>query len=101
MIVISIEPTNRYFLLRSAQFSIDVAVLSTVVGFDPEAAIGPELSLGAEAMGVCRMAINRAARMGPIDGIWRSRLLARCLALSVNKSRRTSRRKQRSASNCW
>ena len=50
VIVVSIEPTNRYLLLRSSQLSIDVAVFCTVVRFNAEAAVGPQLSLGAEAM---------------------------------------------------
>src|SRR5437660_7047323 len=50
VIVVTIEPTNRYLLLRSSQLSIDEAVFCTVVGFDAEAAVGPQLSLSAEPM---------------------------------------------------
>jgi len=42
--------------------------------------------------GVCRIAINRAARIGPIAGICRSNLVARCFRLSAKSSRRTARR---------
>jgi hypothetical protein len=41
-----------------------------------QATVGPELSLGPEAIGVCIRAINKAARMGPIEGIYRSHLMA-------------------------
>src|SRR5215831_3822820 len=39
--------------------------------------------------GVCIRAINSAARIGPIPGIWRSRFHALCFLLSTNRSRRT------------
>jgi hypothetical protein len=52
--------------------------------------------------GVCRMPINiAAARSGPIEGIWQSSFQALCFLLSANNSRRTSCRKDLSASSCW
>ena len=50
MIVVSIEATHLLRLLRMFQLSVHEAVLCTVTGLDAEATLGPQLSLGAEAM---------------------------------------------------
>jgi hypothetical protein len=51
--------------------------------------------------GVWISAVNRAARIGPIEGIWQSSLVALCFLLSASRSRRTSWRNDLRASSCW
>ncbi len=51
MIVILIETTKLLWFLGTLQLSGHVAVLRTVVRLDRQTAVGPQLPLGAEAMG--------------------------------------------------
>src|ERR1019366_6053881 len=48
MIVIAVEPAQRYLLLGWLQLPIDIAVIGTAVRLDPQTAEGPQLSLGTE-----------------------------------------------------
>jgi hypothetical protein len=71
MVVIPIQTTNLLRVFRTLHLSTNKAVLSTVARLSPQPAVGPELSLAAERYGVCISAIKRAARIGPMRGIWR------------------------------
>jgi hypothetical protein len=88
-------------LLGSLKLPFDMTVIRTAVGLNAQTAAGPQLSLGAEAVRSLQDAQQHGARIGPIDGIWRSRFHAWCFLLSSSSSRRTSRRKDLSASSCW
>ena len=46
-------------------------------------------------------AINNAARIGPIEGVWRSSLLALCFLLLVNRSGLTAWRNALRVSSRW
>jgi hypothetical protein len=63
-------------VMRSLQFPSDIAVLAAVVGLQRETTVSPQLALGTERCGVCSCATSKAARIGPIEGIWRSNFTA-------------------------
>jgi len=48
MIVIPIQTTNLLWFFRPLQLSANKAVLRTVARLDPQPAVGPQLSFGAE-----------------------------------------------------
>ena len=48
VIVIAVEPAQRYLLLRGLQLPIDTTVIGAAVRLDSKAAVGPQLPLGAE-----------------------------------------------------
>jgi hypothetical protein len=50
VIVTSIQPTDRGWLLRALQLAPDIMVLGTAVRFDPKPDVSPELPLGAKTM---------------------------------------------------
>src|SRR5260370_35208078 len=50
MLVISIQPTELLWSLRTLQLSSHVAVLRTVMRLNRQAAVGPQLPLGAESV---------------------------------------------------
>src|SRR5438309_10629392 len=50
MIVISLQPTKLLWFLRTLQLSSHVAVLRTVMRLNRQAAVGPQLPLGAESV---------------------------------------------------
>ena len=50
VIVIAVEPSQRYLLLRRSQLPIDLTMIGAAVRLDSKAAVGPQLPLGAEAM---------------------------------------------------
>src|SRR5271165_1194641 len=83
VIMLLIEPKNLLGLFRTLQLSAHSCRLLR------------------NRCGVCIRAISRAARIGPIEGIWRSNLVAFCLRLSANRSFRTAWRNSRRASSCW
>ena len=90
MIVILVQSANGRSFLRAFQLTANEAIFPTVVGSQCQSAVGPQLPLGTEAMGVCIRAINKTARIGPIEGICRSNLMVGCFRDSANSSRRTS-----------
>src|SRR5206468_10533323 len=51
VIMIAIETTHRDALAVALQFPAHNAVLAAVIRLDSKTAVGPELALGAEAMG--------------------------------------------------
>jgi hypothetical protein len=50
MIVIAVEPAQRYLPLRWSQLPIDIAVIGAAVRLDSQTSVGPQLPLGAETM---------------------------------------------------
>src|SRR5271154_6911407 len=50
MIVISVQPTNGRWLLRTPELPLDVTILGAAVRLNPKPAISPQLSLGTETM---------------------------------------------------
>src|SRR5208337_4930014 len=101
MVMILIEPTQLLWFLATLHLPAHVTVLGTVARLDRQTAVGPQLPLGAETMRVWISAMSSAARIGPIEGTWRSNLVALCFRLSANRSFRTAWRNPRRASSCW
>ena len=60
MIMILIEPTQLLWFLGTLQLSSHVTVLRTVARLNRQTAVGPQLPLGAEPMGVWISAISSA-----------------------------------------
>src|SRR5207245_10609415 len=50
MVVIFVEAANGHLLFAAPQLALDVVVFPAVAGFQPQSAVGPELSFGAETM---------------------------------------------------
>jgi hypothetical protein len=55
----------------------------SVTRLHPQATIGPQLPFAAEPVRRLISAIKRAARIGPMQGIWRSSFAALCFRLSA------------------
>ena len=78
---------SRSHLNSAVELASNKAIFPAGVGLQRQAPVSPQLPLGPEAMRVWIKAINRAVRMGPIEGIWHSNLVALCFLLSANGSR--------------
>src|ERR1039458_424703 len=50
MVVILVEAANGHLLFAAPHLALHVVVFAAVAGFQPQSAVGPELSLGAEAV---------------------------------------------------
>src|SRR5213594_4578755 len=50
MVMIFVEAANGHLLFAAPQLALDVVVFPAVAGFQPQSAVGPELSFGAETM---------------------------------------------------
>ena len=99
VIMVAVEPADGQNFLGALQLASDEAVFSAGVRSQRQTTVGPQLPLGPEAMGGCIRAINRTARMGPIEGICRSNLMAGCFRPSAKSSRRAPWRNIAKASN--
>jgi hypothetical protein len=75
-IMVVTQAAHGHALPVSLQFPSDIAVLAAVVGLQRETTVSPQLALGTETLGVCSCATSKAARIGPIEGIWRSNFTA-------------------------
>jgi len=100
VIAVSIESANRYLLPGSLQPSLDFTVIGTACISMPKPLYFQSGRLLRKRCGVWISAINSAARIGPIQGIWRSTFVAGCCLLSLSSSRRTSSRNGLKASSC-
>ena len=90
MTVVLIETTQLDWLVASLQLTLHRVVFSTAVHLQRQTAVRPKLFLVRNRRGVWISAISRAARIGPIYGIWQSRFVAACLRLSAKRSCRAS-----------
>src|SRR5260370_28939479 len=50
VMVIAVQPAQRYGPLRRSQLPLDTTMIGATVRFDSQAAVGPQLPFGAEAM---------------------------------------------------
>src|SRR5262244_448855 len=64
----------------------------TVARLNPQAAVSPQLAFATEAVRRLHQCEQAGARIGPMQGIWRSRFAALCFRLSANNSGRRVRR---------
>ena len=88
-IVVAVQPSNATAFPVANHLATNIAVLAAVVSFDGEPAVRPELSLGAKTW-VFAAATSKAARIGPMEGIWRNNFTAGCLWLSITNSQRAA-----------
>jgi hypothetical protein len=94
------EPADGQDLLGAFQLATDKAIFPTGVRPQRQSTVGPELSLGPEAIGGWHQSDQQSGADGPIEGICRSNLMAGCFRASANSSRRACWRNAAKASNC-
>jgi len=75
MVMLMLSP-RWLSLLGSFELAANEAVFTTAVGLQRQTDIRPELALVRKRCGVWIKATKSAARMGPIEGIWRSNFTA-------------------------
>src|SRR5437899_9492556 len=100
MVMIFVEAANGHLIFAAPQLALDLVVFPAVASFQPQSAVGPELSFGAETMRVWISATAKAERIGPKEGIRRSLAVIVCLRLTASSSRRACWRKCCSMSSC-
>ena len=100
VIVVDVEPADGQHLLGAFQLTTDEVAFPTGVHPQRQSTVGPQLALGAEAIGRLYQSDQQSGADGPIAGICRSNLMAGCFRASANSSRRVPWRNAAKASNC-
>src|SRR2546425_190972 len=100
MVVIFVEAANGNLLFAAPQLALDVVVFPAVAGFQPQSAVGPELSFGAETMRGLDQCHRQSRANRSQGGNLPQFAVIVCLRLSASSSRRACWRKCCSMSSC-